>query len=379
MSTIGSTTHFTGNPYAYGVPANQTTAPSRSVGVSTPGHPGNAPLAGLAAPSPSSATFARAGITPGSGQPPSALVSGISPFAFTGGTRSVAEETALLRRSPVIDLSNATAADNTFGDVFTHKAGIWSSRMAAGEVFDHTLDKLGKRPLDPILDNSSHVEKLASKPNLKQRIANTYPYGYDGLFGLRGAQDVSFSYLRSPKAYKELLHYNFKPHLEYLRPANMRTPLTLGESFFKFGVKDYFTKTLWGRNVDPIRPANLIKTDASGLGKISGAGVAQALGLGLFGWDIAKTTKTAYDNARHEDGATMASIVAETGKEFAKQATKSLITWEVAGAGLAVGRKILPGINIGTHHLPLGGMAFGALLATGVNQLLEKVAPKPKK
>ncbi|MGE0199361.1 MAG: hypothetical protein AB7P76_00180 [Candidatus Melainabacteria bacterium] len=50
----------------------------------------------------------------------------------------------------------------------------------------------------------------------------------------------------------------------------------------------------------------------------------------------------------------------------------------MAGAGLAIGRKVLPGFNIGSHHLPLGGMVVGAVAATAANKLLEKIAPKVK-
>ncbi|MGE0200421.1 MAG: hypothetical protein AB7P76_05575 [Candidatus Melainabacteria bacterium] len=301
-----------------------------------------------------------------------------SPFASTGGARSVAEETALLLRSPVIELPAAHPGKSSFGDVFTHKLGIWGTRMGAGELFDHAFEAMGKRGFDPVMMEQNATAVLNENPQLARQIAKTYPYGYEGLFSLRGAQDVTTAYLKYPKQYFKLLKYNFEPHIKAYAPKQLIQSLSNGDRFFKFGFKDYVTKTLWGRNVEALRPSNFIHADAKGLAKLSGAGISQAFGLGLFSWDIARTAKTAFDNARHEDGATKTSIATETGKEFAKQVTKSLITWEIAGAGLAVGRKVLPGVNIGNHHLPLGGMVVGAVAATAANKLLERISPKAR-
>jgi hypothetical protein len=106
-----------------------------------------------------------------------------------------------------------------------------------------------------------------------------------------------------------------------------------------------------------------------------GSSLAGVAGLALLGWDILNNTARAYQNAKTQEDGSISSkwkTWQATGKVFLTQTFKSLVTWEVAGLGFALGKALIP---IGTF--PVGGILMGALLASVAYRLLSKTLPTP--
>ncbi|MGE0201282.1 MAG: hypothetical protein AB7P76_09965 [Candidatus Melainabacteria bacterium] len=129
---------------------------------------------------------------------------------------------------------------------------------------------------------------------------------------------------------------------------------------------------MWRQNVEPLK--TIWDPNAKGLGKVSGMGLGQLFGLSLMGLDTARAGVSAYRQAELEGNS---PLIAAT-KATAGQGAKNIVIWEVAGAGFALGRKLLPGFHLGKpfgrfagSYIPLGGFALGTLMASGVSKLLK--------
>jgi hypothetical protein len=142
-------------------------------------------------------------------------------------------------------------------------------------------------------------------------------------------------------------------------------------SFFQgITLKSYLQEVIWQGNIKPIKD---LMTGGSNL-KL-GSSLAGVAGLGLLGWDILSNTYQAYQQAKTQEDGTIQSkwkTLHATGMAFLTQAFKSLVTWEVAGLGFAIGKALIP---IGTF--PVGGILMGALMAAVAYKVINKVFSAP--
>ncbi len=136
--------------------------------------------------------------------------------------------------------------------------------------------------------------------------------------------------------------------------------------------KRYLKNTVWEGHTRDLR--NLF--DKNVTDKKLGTGAVRIFALGSVAYDIGKTTKDSYQQAKvQEDGSLKSRLntYLTTGKTFAKKTTKNLILWEVVGAGMALGKALIP---LGTF--PIGGIITAAFCAAGASKVLDKLLPDHK-
>ena len=142
-------------------------------------------------------------------------------------------------------------------------------------------------------------------------------------------------------------------------------------------LKSYLKNTVVGENVKPIKELFTKGADGKffGADKKIGAGVGRAAGLAYMATSVFKEGKAAYQQAKAQEDGSFGSKLktfASTGVAVVKEAAKSAISWEAAGAAFAIGKAILP---IAAGGIPLGGILIGALGGALVNTALDKAAP----
>ncbi|MGE0200938.1 MAG: hypothetical protein AB7P76_08225 [Candidatus Melainabacteria bacterium] len=262
-------------------------------------------------------------------------------------------------------------------DIFRKRFFIWTSRLSAGKIFDL---KSGRDAAD-FAKKTAWIKDwdrlnnpgLSKFPELTERALQFNPHSYSGLFALRSKRDMSFSHIKNPKLYFEKVLWNFIDLKEAIRPPKLFSQLKNHNPVFNFGWKTFLKETVWHQNIDPIR--NLYDGNAKGLAKISGQGLGQIFGFSLMGLDAGKQGVDAYHTAKQNGENPFAAATVATGERLGK----NFIAWEVAGAGFAIGRKILPGFHLpskiphlGGKYIPLGGFVLGSLLASVTNKVLTR-------
>lgn len=265
-------------------------------------------------------------------------------------------------------------------DIFTQKALIWSSRAFVGD----RLDDLGTRISRPTYAQLAQDYRQATQSNSALAVR---PFSYGELLHLNRATDIDIKrLLKGEMKYWDTVSKNFEPLRQRIRAA-----ISGEQKFFKPGFTPgkFLKETVVKNNINPIREglAEVRKgnftgtTNKSGIFSGTGSAVARMFGLGLLGLDIFKTTRTAWRANLEKEKAgeqNRTQTILETGKTFLMKSAKNIISWEVAGLGLAIGAKLLPGITFGSVVFPLGGILFGAGLAALTTAGLNKLFPDPQ-
>ncbi|MGE0199719.1 MAG: hypothetical protein AB7P76_01985 [Candidatus Melainabacteria bacterium] len=265
-------------------------------------------------------------------------------------------------------------------DIFRKRFFIWTSRLSAGKMFDLRTGRdaadFAKKTAWIREFDRVHNPSLFSHPNpvYMQRASQFHPHSYTGFLGLRSKRDMTLNYLfENPARYVKQIKWNFRDLANNINPKSLSTAIKNRTPIMTFGWKDFLRETVWHQNIDPIR--NIYDGNAKGLAKISGQGLGQIFGFSLMGLDAGKQGVEAYQDAKRNGESPFAAATLATGERLGK----NFIAWEVAGAGFAIGRKVLPGFNLpnaipklGGKYIPLGGFVLGSLLASVTNKVLTR-------
>jgi hypothetical protein len=136
----------------------------------------------------------------------------------------------------------------------------------------------------------------------------------------------------------------------------------------EFSPTAYARETLGQRNFEPVK--NLLTSNA---GSSLGQSVLSTVGVGLAGYDVMKNTRDTYKDAKaREAQGEQVNKTQETLTALGKYTLRDAVSWEVAGAGFAVGKAVMP---ISIKGVPVGGIMFGAMGGVasqkGMNSLLK--------
>lgn len=226
------------------------------------------------------------------------------------------------------------------------------------------------------LDEMNALFEANGKQNLAKVQAPTAPvpvpvqnYSYLLNLGDKEIQLKDFNW----KAFKEKVKGNTAL---YNKTGIKQVGQDIGKIFTREGFKGYLRNTVWETNVKPIR-----ELFSNSQEKAIGSGIFRVAAFSVIGWDILKHTRDAYRHAKSKEDGTLSGRLrtwSNTGLAFMKYAMRGLVSWEVAGIGLAIGRAILP---IALGPISLGGILvgglFGALAQKGLDKILKTGSQDP--
>lgn len=250
----------------------------------------------------------------------------------------------------------------SFSQAFTRDSAegvaMWGSREWLGKTIDKATAPVSQR----LQAMKTHgAGSLASPVTVMSNPFKTYSQ----LLYLPSnpTRNMTFSDLSSPSGYIDKVKNNFS------KLANRAKLQIKGERSFlprNFTAGDYVRGTVLDANIKPIK--DLVR------GENIGSGLARLAGFGFMGFDIFKTAKATYqvEQAKQDESLSgRLAVYAKTAKVAALQSMKNLISWEIAGIGMAIGSKVLPGFRA----LPLGGIVLGVAGATMAKKGMDKIIP----
>ncbi len=189
---------------------------------------------------------------------------------------------------------------------------------------------------------------------------------HDELFALNGQERARIEAIRKQHGWKAAMKEAFHGN----RVKHAKDVLTEGGRLSNLqGAKNYVGKTLMNREVrwltEPMKRGEVL------------ASILRPLAMGLFVFDVFKTSKRAHDVARAE-GKSTGQTWFETAKTFVTKGLKSFATWSLGtiafkGIALAAGTALgLPAMATSVVAI-LGAVGAGWVF----NNLLNKVVPDP--
>lgn len=266
-----------------------------------------------------------------------------SPMFGLSGTDSLVD----LRRR--IDAYDKASSNDSFADTYVERTGIWGARIAAGEVSEHLYPKakpelnnaLHER-LNPIASGAVSYEKILGLDVLKVKVGEAEHFKTYRSVASKAGWD----------AYKYSVTENFRG---FLRPSVME-PVAPGE---------FVRNTLLGRNAEKI-------TEQLKEGRFMAA-LSRIAGPLLLSIGIVSRTKDAYVAAKSE-GITGLKLLGRTAKACLGQTVKSVMCWEAASVGVAIGAAA---VCVGTVPALAGGILVGSIFGTACYKLLSQWLPDP--
>lgn len=238
----------------------------------------------------------------------------------------------------VLDISGATSSGKSLAN--RNAAQQWAGSSVNMAVQQATANKIDKMAASHLKLNPVDVQSSA-------------PRGYSHWLSL-GTEQVKDGQL-SWNRIKQTASANV---------SQFGKGLKAGE----FSPKTYARETLGQRNFEPIK--NLLTGNA---GSSVGQGLLSTVGVGLAGYDVMKNTRDTYKDAKaREVNGEQVNKTQESVTALGKYTLRDAVSWEVAGAGFAVGKAVMP---ISIKGVPVGGIMFGAMGGVasqrGMNSLLK--------
>ncbi len=226
------------------------------------------------------------------------------------------------------DHNTTNLATETVSDIFSEKFLKWGLRDSVARTFDTMFH-----------GNSNHKAKSLERQ-----------FTYSKMVGLDDSvKNITFSDLG--KGYIDKVKSNFS---QSGKKANLKPT-----------INSYLKHTVYENNINPIK--YIFDNNEKGIKKLSFGGLGQAFGLGLMGIDVARSTKKAHDESV-ANGDNSAETAIKTASTMTAKTTKSILSWEIAGAVFQVASKAMP---------TLGAIAVGALAASIFTKGANKIAPTP--
>jgi hypothetical protein len=221
--------------------------------------------------------------------------------------------------------------------------------LSARNIMEEAINKVGsfRAPSARVVTELADDFAEAGVPLTGKAVTETH--SYSNLFHLKQEQ-LALKDGLSWDRYKQTVRNNFEDFGKQVKRSG-----SVKEFFGGMTLKEHLAFS-WKNNIEPFKDAiqNTSKATVT-------AGVAQGAGVGLMGWDIFKNTRTVYkDSKAKEDGSLRSELntMKDTGLAFAQYATRSVVSWEVAGRAMAFGRNLLP---YTVCRLPVGGILGGAI------------------